>query len=256
MDIAGLDVLGHVVGNLRVRLGDGPGSDVWSVPPFVVRMLERGMTGEKAGQGLLQTRERRERRVADSDARSRPLTYRPRQHPRLPSIDAGASITDVRERVRTLFGASDNAGRFLRDTLAPTLVYTAMVAPSIAHSPDDVDRVMRWGFGWELGPFELIDAIGIERLLDAVRETSPDLLRGPAKAGHSAQESGETLPPLIEEALKRGGRLRQTAVLPPPRQTSRFCAAQKSVPASSRRMRAPAWWISATVFSASSSTRR
>lgn len=206
MDIAGLDVLGHVVGNLRVRLGDGPGSDVWSVPPFVDRMIERGMTGEKAGQGFY-------RREKDASGESQiltldpaTLTYRSRQHPRLPSIDAGASITDVRERVRTLFGASDKAGRFLRDTLAPTLVYTAMVAPSIAHSPDDVDRVMRWGFGWELGPFELIDAIGIERLLDAVRETSPDLLRGAAKH--------ETLPPLVEEALQRGGHLRQTAALP------------------------------------------
>jgi 3-hydroxyacyl-CoA dehydrogenase len=214
MDIAGLDVLGHVVGNLRVRLGDGPDSDVWSVPPFVAHMIERGMTGEKAGQGFY-------RREKDASGESQiltldpaTLTYRPRQHPRLPSIDAGASITDVRERVRTLFGASDKAGRFLRDTLAPTLVYTAMVAPSIAHSPDDVDRVMRWGFGWELGPFELIDAIGIERLLDAVRETSPDLLRGPANAGHYVQESGETLPPLIEEALKHGGRLRQTTALP------------------------------------------
>jgi 3-hydroxyacyl-CoA dehydrogenase len=221
MDIAGLDVLGHVVGNLRVRLGDAPGSDVWSVPPFVARMLERGMTGEKAGQGFYRREKNAsgESQILTLDPAT--LTYRPRQHPRLPSIDAGASITDVRERVRTLFGASDNAGRFLRDTLAPTLVYTAMVAPSIAHSPDDVDRVMRWGFGWELGPFELIDAIGIERLLDAVRETNPDLLQGPAEAGHYVQESGdvhegaETLPPLIDEALKRGGRMRQTAVLPP-----------------------------------------
>jgi 3-hydroxyacyl-CoA dehydrogenase len=218
MDIAGLDVLGQVVSNLRVRMGDGPGSDVWSLPPFVARMLERGMTGEKAGQGFY-------KREKDASGESQiltldpaTLTYRARQHPRLPSVDAGTSIADVRERVRTLFGASDKAGRFLRDTLAPTLVYAASVAPSIAHSPDDVDRVMRWGFGWELGPFELIDAIGVERLLDAVRETGPDLLRGPAKAGHYVRESGandrETLPPLIEEALKRGGLMRQTAVVP------------------------------------------
>jgi 3-hydroxyacyl-CoA dehydrogenase len=214
MDIAGLDVLGHVVGNLRARLGDNPGSEVWSVPPFVARMLERGMTGEKAGQGFYKREKGAtgESEILTLDPAT--LAYRPRQNPRLPSIDAGTSIADVRERVRTLFGASDKAGRFLRDTLAPTLVYTAMVAPSIAHSPDDVDRVMRWGFGWELGPFELIDAIGIERLLDAVRETSPDLLRGLAKTGHDVQESGETLPSLIEEALTRGGRLRQTAALP------------------------------------------
>ena len=62
-----------------------------------------------------------------------------------------------------LFNAKDKAGEFLRATLAPTLVYTARITPEIAHSIDDVDRAMRWGFGWDLGPFELIDAIGIRK---------------------------------------------------------------------------------------------
>ena len=226
MDIAGLDVLGHVVGNLRARLGDVPGSDVWSLPPFVHRMLEQGMTGEKAGQGFYK-REKQgsgESQILTLDPAT--LTYRARQQPRLPSIDASASMTDIRERVRTLFIASDKAGRFLRETLAPTLVYAASVTPAIAHSPDDVDRVMRWGFGWELGPFELMDAIGIERVLDAVRQTSPDLLQGPAKAGHDVearhdkQESGvgddttEAIPPLLAASLKGGEHTRRTGVLP------------------------------------------
>ena len=66
-----------------------------------------------------------------------------------------------------LFNGKDKAGEFLRATLAPTLVYTARVTPEIAHSIDDVDRAMRWGFGWELGPFELIDAIGVKDVLAA-----------------------------------------------------------------------------------------
>ena len=53
-----------------------------------------------------------------------------------------------------LFNAKDKAGEFLRATLAPTLVYTARVTPDIAYSIDDVDRVMKWGFAWDLGPFE------------------------------------------------------------------------------------------------------
>ena len=93
--------------------------------------------------------------------------------------------------MRTLFQGQDKVGRFLRETLAPTLLYTATVTPSIAHSPDDVDRVMRWGFGWELGPFELIDAIGIQQVIDATREASPDLLEGGT-------------PPLLQAALERG----------------------------------------------------
>ena len=69
-------------------------------------------------------------------------------------------MTDTGERIAKLFTGTDRVGEFLRQTLAPTLDYTAAVTPSIAHSPDDVDRVMRWGFGWELGPFEIMDAIG------------------------------------------------------------------------------------------------
>ena len=90
------------------------------------------------------------------------LEYRPQQRPKLPSLEAAMSIADTRERVSTLYHGKDKVGQFLRDTMAPALAYAAKVAPDIAQSTDDVDRVMRWGFGWELGPFELIDAIALE----------------------------------------------------------------------------------------------
>jgi 3-hydroxyacyl-CoA dehydrogenase len=174
LDLAGLDILGHVVNNLRERAG-GAQSDVWTLPPFFVSMLERGMTGEKAGQGFY-------KRVRRPDGEAEILTldpatleYGPKRPPRIASLDATASLPDVRDRVRALFAAQDKAGSLLRDTLAPTLVYTASVTPAIAHSPDDVDRVMRWGFGWELGPFELIDAIGAQKVIDAARRADPRL---------------------------------------------------------------------------------
>ena len=191
LDLAGLDILGHVVGNMHEQAGQTPGHDVWTLPPFFLQMLERGLTGEKTGKGFYT-------RVKQAGGQSKILTidpatleYRERQSPRLESLAASAEIEDVHERVRTLFQGQDKVGRFLRDTLAPTLTYTAAVTPSIAHSPDDVDRVMRWGFGWELGPFELIDAIGIQRVLDATSESSPDLLEGGT-------------PPLLQAALQGG----------------------------------------------------
>jgi 3-hydroxyacyl-CoA dehydrogenase len=174
LDLAGLDILGHVVKNLGERMG-GAQSHVWTLPPFFVSMLERGMTGEKAGQGFY-------KRVRQPDGESAILTvdpatleYGPQKKPRIASLEATASMADVRERVRALFAAQDKAGSLLRDTLAPTLVYTANVTPSIAYSADDVDRVMRWGFGWELGPFELIDAIGAQNVIDAARKADPAL---------------------------------------------------------------------------------
>ena len=148
LDLAGVDIVGHVLRNLGQP-----------VPDLVTRMLERGMTGEKAGQGFYTRVKRADGSTEILTLDPATLEYRPRQSARLGSLDAAAAITDVRERVRTLFHGKDKVGQFLRDTLQPTLTYTAEVTPRIAHSEDDVDRVMRWGFGWELGPFELREAI-------------------------------------------------------------------------------------------------
>ena len=181
VDIAGLDIVGRVVEDLHERLPDAGAKDMWTLPPFVRQMLERGMTGEKAGQGFY-------KRVKNALGESEILTldpatleYRPQQRPKLPSLEAAASISDTRERVRTLFHGKDRVGQFLRDTMTPALAYTAKVTPDIAHSADDVDRVMRWGFGWELGPFELIDAIALEGVAGEGRTgdvppAKPDLL--------------------------------------------------------------------------------
>jgi 3-hydroxyacyl-CoA dehydrogenase len=159
LDLAGIDILAHVVHNLYERLPDEAARSQFVLPAFVEKMVERKMVGEKAGQGFY-------KRVKSAAGESEILTldpatleYRPRKSPRLPSLEAAAAIANVRERVRTLYHGKDRVADFLRQTLGPTLEYTAKVTPQIAHSADDVDRVMRWGFGWELGPFELLDAI-------------------------------------------------------------------------------------------------
>jgi len=159
LDLAGIDILAHVVHNLYERLPNEAARSEFVLPAFVEKMVERKMVGEKVGQGFY-------KRVKSTTGESEILTldpatleYRPRKPPRLPSLEAAAAIADLRERVRTLYEGKDRVGEFLRQTLGPTLEYTAKVTPQIAHSPDDVDRVMRWGFGWELGPFELLDAI-------------------------------------------------------------------------------------------------
>jgi 3-hydroxyacyl-CoA dehydrogenase len=94
------------------------------------------------------------------------------------------------------------------------------VTPSIAYSPDDVDRVMRWGFGWELGPFESADAIGIERVLDVAREVSPELLEAgvpdiwqqPIASGRHRLRDGEVPPPSPEFQVLRDAKDRSRVV--------------------------------------------
>jgi 3-hydroxyacyl-CoA dehydrogenase len=201
LDLVGIDLLAHIVGNLHERLTDRHAREVFVVPDFVMRMIEKGLIGEKAGQGFY-------KRVKRADGSSEILTLDPATleysialSPRLPSLETANSISNAGERVQVLFKGKDRAGSFLRDTLAPTLIYAAQIAPEIAHSADDVDRVMRWGFGWDLGPFELADAIGIRDVVEACGHISPELVAdGP--------------PRLIQEALDKGARFRQGELRP------------------------------------------
>jgi 3-hydroxyacyl-CoA dehydrogenase len=188
MDIAGIDVLAHVARNLAERLDDERDRQMFALPPFVETLVTRGSVGAKSGEGFYKKDAAGE--ILTLDAAT--LTYRQKQAARLPALDAARSIEDPGERIRTLFTGQDKVGTFLRETLGSTLVYAARVAPGIAHSIDDVDRAMRWGFGWELGPFETWDAIGVQTVVDAYRARGS----GPAAA--------DDLPPLVREALARG----------------------------------------------------
>lgn len=159
VDIAGLDILVHVAGDLAARLPPGRGSQ-FQFPPFVNEMVKRGWIGEKAGRGFYERRQGGSGETEIWALDPQTMEYRPRQAVKLPALDATASLP-LSERMRKLFAGSDRVGDFLRATLPPALRYTAEVAPEIAHSIDDIDRAMRWGYGWPLGPFELSDAIGL-----------------------------------------------------------------------------------------------
>ena len=154
MDIAGVDVIAHVANNLRERLSDDDERAHFELPDFVGQMIARGMTGAKAGRGFY---EKRGEDILTLDPRT--LEYRPRQNVRLPALDAAKSIESAADRIRTLIKGQDKVGAFLRSTLMPTLEYAARIAPEVAYSPDDVDRAMRWGFGWDVGPLALVDAL-------------------------------------------------------------------------------------------------
>jgi 3-hydroxyacyl-CoA dehydrogenase len=200
MDIAGIDVLAHVLRNLNERLPNEADRAAFAVPTLVQQLIERGALGEKTGKGFY---ERRKSAAGETEIWTldpATLEYRPKQSARIASIEAGKSMDDLGERVRMLFHAKDKAGEFLRATLAPTLVYTARVTPDIANSIDDVDRVMRWGFGWDLGPFELIDIIGVRDVLAAAE-------------GTHAMQGG--VPPLLQSLIEAGTpRFREGLVKP------------------------------------------
>ncbi|HET9833320.1 MAG TPA: 3-hydroxyacyl-CoA dehydrogenase NAD-binding domain-containing protein, partial [Vicinamibacterales bacterium] len=193
MDIAGLDVLGHVVRNLKTQLPESEANE-FALPPIVNRLIDRGSIGEKSGEGFY----KRQKGPGGSEILTldpATMTYRAKQSSRLAPLDAAKAIDNVAERTRTLFLGKDKVGEFLRSTLGPLLVYAARVALDVAHSIDDVDRAMRWGFGWELGPFEIWDAIGVREVLDATGVQEP--------------------PPLVANLIARGRNRFRDGGLPP-----------------------------------------
>ena len=162
MDLAGLDVLAHVArghGAAARRRTSGArsccrlSSRSW---------FDRGWTGAKAGRGFYQKHESGE--ILALDLSSPASIGRPRGRVFLRSTPRAASSRPG-DRIRTLFLGKDKVGEFLRARWARCCCTPRESLPRSRMSSDDVDRAMRWGFGWELGPFETLRAIGVEHVV-------------------------------------------------------------------------------------------
>ena len=208
IDLAGIDVLGHVTRGLAERL-EGSERQDFQVPPIVDQLVRTGATGAKSGAGFYRRSETGDILALRFDDG----TYQPAARPRFGSIDAARAIASTGERIKSLFHGRDRVGEFLRATLAPTIYYAARVAPDVARSSGDVDRAMRLGFGWELGPFETARAIGIESLgsvlADAGYADARQVLEQAAAAGPAAAATRSCGVRVLEDAKRHGQAVRR-----------------------------------------------
>jgi 3-hydroxyacyl-CoA dehydrogenase len=188
LDIVGLDILAHVVKNLAESLPHDEWHDLFQLPDFIQQMMQRRLLGDKTGQGFYKKVKGKEggeeSEILTLDLRT--FDYRARQKPKFASLEMARNIEDTRERVRTLCQSTERAGQFYRKVLFDTFHYTAMRVPEISDDIVSIDNSMKWGFNWECGVFELWDAVGIEKVVDAWK-----------KAGRST-------PPLVEKLLASG----------------------------------------------------
>lgn len=187
-DLVGLDVLVNVVRNIYENAPDDESREMYRVPQFVEDMVARGWLGDKTGGGFY----KRIKKGGESEILTldwKTMEYRPRQKAKFGSIEAGKGIEDTRERLRVLSSPAlegkggDKANHFLWSGVSSMCLYAARRIPEIANSIVDVDRAMRWGFAWELGPFEMWNAIGVERMAQAL------------------ERDGKELPPLAKNVL-------------------------------------------------------
>jgi 3-hydroxyacyl-CoA dehydrogenase len=167
IDLVGLDILGHVVGNMTSNVHDER-SDL-RLPDFFTQMLQRKWLGDKTKGGFYK---KAKGGAGKEDERMaldwKTLEYHPRQKPKFAALDMAKNIEDTGARLRTLLGLEgspqkgDKAGAFLWSALTDLWTYAANRVPEISNSIVEIDRAMRLGFNWELGPFELWDAAGVE----------------------------------------------------------------------------------------------
>ena len=169
-DIVGLDVLSHVAQNLYEAVPEDEDRETYLAPEFLKGMIDRGILGSKTGGGFYRQQKgeggKKEIWVLDHAS----FEYKPSQKVKLPALDTAKNIEHVGERVKSLVYGKDRVGGFLWKTLSRTLLYAANRIPEVADTIVDVDRAMRWGFNWEMGVFEMWDAIGVEKSVARMRE--------------------------------------------------------------------------------------
>src|ERR1700744_4204225 len=160
-DMVGLDILAHVARNFAKAKQDAGGQS--ALPPFLEAMLERKWLGDKTGGGFY----KKERGADGKDARLvldlQTLEYQPSSKPKLPALDMAKSVDSLPERLLMLLTADqkkDKAARFHWKLLTRLWNYSADCLPEIADSAASIDAAMRAGYNWQLGPFEMWDAVG------------------------------------------------------------------------------------------------
>src|SRR6202046_4159910 len=187
-DLVGLDVLVNVVRNIYENAPDDESREMYRVPKLVEDMVSRGWLGDKTGGGFY----KRVKKGGESEILTldwKKMEYRPRQKARFGSIEAGKGIEDTRDRLRALATpglqgkGGDKANQFMWGGITEMCLYAARRVPEIADSILDVDRAIRWGFAWEFGPFEMWNAIGVERMAKAL------------------ERDGKEMPPLAKKVL-------------------------------------------------------
>jgi 3-hydroxyacyl-CoA dehydrogenase len=162
IDLVGLDILTSVVSNFLRNVRDERSE--LEVPPFIQQMLERKWLGDKTHGGFYK-KSKREGKEERLGLDWKTLEYRPQQRPKFAALEMAKQVEDTRERLRTLLAGDakkDKAAAFLWTALADLWTYSANRMPEISDSIVEIDRAMRLGFNWEMGPFELWDAAGVE----------------------------------------------------------------------------------------------
>ncbi len=159
-DVVGLDTLIHVAMGLKTAAPNDEAKDTFILPEYVVKMNANKWYGDKSGQGFYKkTKKDGKSEIMALDLKT--FEYKPVQKVKFPTLELTKTIDSLHERVKILVAGKDKAGEFYRSIFSGLFAYISNRIPEISDELYRIDDAMRAGFGWQMGPFELWDALGV-----------------------------------------------------------------------------------------------
>ncbi|WP_068785852.1 3-hydroxyacyl-CoA dehydrogenase/enoyl-CoA hydratase family protein [Paenibacillus phocaensis] len=165
LDLVGLDTFLHVADNVFANVADQQEKQVFAAPEPLKEMVSRGWLGEKSGQGFYR-KIKGERGSEILSLNLQAMDYGPQCKVTSASLEAAKLAKGAAAKTKALLGTPDRYSQLAWDVLKQVLIYSAAKLGEIADSIREIDEAMKWGFNWELGPFETWDAIGLVRSVE------------------------------------------------------------------------------------------
>ncbi|WP_430791165.1 3-hydroxyacyl-CoA dehydrogenase NAD-binding domain-containing protein [Virgibacillus flavescens] len=185
LDVVGLDTFIHVAKNVYDQV-EGKEKEVFDIPAFILKMQANGWLGAKSGQGFF-VKKKGDKGSIIHELNPETLEYEERKKLKTQATEMAKQEKGSRRKLKALVSAKgDKAGDLVWAITKPALLYSAELLGEIADDIVSIDEAMRWGFGWELGPFEMWDAIGLRKSVERM------------------QSEGETVPAWVLKMLDDG----------------------------------------------------
>ena len=168
-DLVGLDTLAHVATGLYQGVPDDEAHDLFQLPDYVQKMLDNKMLGDKTKGGFYKkVKKDGKKEILALDLNT--LEYRPKQKAKFATLALTQGIDKVKDRYKVLVKGKDKAGEFYRKTFSGLFAYASHRLPEIADHLYQIDDAVKAGFGWQYGPFQIWDAIGVSKALEMMQK--------------------------------------------------------------------------------------
>ena len=169
-DVVGIDTLVKVANNVYKDCPNDESRELFKIPGFVNKLVENNWLGDKTGQGFYKKTKDAEGKKEILEINVETFEYEPSEKVKNGSVTAAKQIENLKERLKTLAFSKDKAGEFLKKLSFMIFQYSSNRIPEIADEVYKIDDALRAGFGWELGPFETWDALGLEKSIKVMEE--------------------------------------------------------------------------------------